>query len=107
MLLFVLSFSVSRCLRVGLILLCRYPFRNYLSQIPDLQLPFRAAGFDAVLEHGETEGAVGYQQGRAGVGGHLDSGFTDFAAQFLFGDYAAAPGAAAEAVVAVFVHFGD
>ncbi len=84
-----------------------YSFRHDLRQIPDLQLPFRAAGLDAVLEHGQTEGAVGYQQRRAGVGGHLDPGFADLAPQLFFGQDAAAAGAAAEAVVAGFVHFGD
>lgn len=89
------------------VLLRCYPLRHDLGQIPDPNLSLSPTGFDAVLEHGQTEGAAGDQQRRAGVGGHFDPCLTDLAPQLFLGDNPPAAGAATETVVAVLGHFGD
>jgi len=77
------------------------------SEILGRQLALVAATLDPVLEHGQTEGAVGHQQRRAGGGGHLGAGLANAAAELLFGEDAPSPAAAAEAVAAVLRHLGD
>ena len=49
-----------------------YSFSYDFRQISDFEFTFKTAGLDAVFEHGQAEGAIGYQERRAGGPSHPD-----------------------------------
>src|ERR1700674_2161575 len=75
-----------------------------LGDILDAQLFLGLDAFDAVVEHGDAEGAGGGQHFRAGLQGLVDAGLVDALADLLFHPGAPAAAAAAEALVAVAAH---
>src|SRR5512138_2015770 len=66
-----------------------------------------SAGLDPILEHGEAEGAVGYQQRSLGLSGHGDPFLADLGPNLFFGEDSSASGAAAEAVIPGLRHLLD
>jgi hypothetical protein len=68
---------------------------------------FDPGTFHTILEHGEAEGTVGYQDRGSGLYRHVHPFDIHTFADLFFGEDSTAAGTAAEGLGAVFVHFSQ